>query len=291
MIRLRQISGIAGLSLLAGCADLRVSIPGVPQEQVDLITKGVGAAAKAARPISDEEEYYVGRAVAARILASYPLARGQELADYVNAVGQTVALHSQRPQTYGGYHFAVVEGDEVNAFACPGGTIFVTRGMLRSVRSEDELAAVLAHEVAHVNHRHGISAITKARWTEALAIIGTEAAKAYGSRELAQLVTIFEGSIDDVFKTLVVTGYGKSQEYDADETALLYLARAGYDPQALHAFIRRQLESGKETGGLLKSHPASSARVEKIRDAMPGGEADQGLIEARTRRFNAMLRR
>lgn len=290
MMRRHLFSLVALIWLLAGCAELGVRIPGMTPEQSDLITKGVSAAAKAARPISESEEYYVGRAVAARLIGTYPLLKSRELTDYVNAVGQTVALHSDMPNTYGGYHFAILDSDEVNAFACPGGIIFLTMGMLNAVQSEDELAAVLAHEVAHVNHRDGISAITKARWTEAVAIIGTEAAKAYGPRELAQLVNIFEGSIDDVFKTLVVNGYGRSQEHDADRTALDYLARAGYDPRALHAFVNRIMEKGQVTGGLLKTHPATSARVGRIRDALPETAGAPDLVRLRAKRFSAAVR-
>jgi len=290
MMGRQRFSLVAILLLLAGCAELGVRIPGMTPEQSDLITKGVSAAAKAARPISESEEYYVGRAVAARLIGTYPLLKSRELTDYVNAVGQTVALHSDMPDTYGGYHFAILESDEVNAFACPGGIIFLTRGMLNAVQNEDELAAVLAHEVAHVNHRDGISAITKARWTEAVAIIGTEAAKAYGPRELAQLVNIFEGSIDDVFKTLVVNGYGRSQEHEADRTALDYLARAGYDPRALHTFVNRIMEKGQVTGGLLKTHPATSARLDRIRDALPETGGNPELVRFRARRFSAAVR-
>ncbi|MBI1921586.1 MAG: M48 family metalloprotease [Geobacter sp.] len=291
MIRRLLFSSAAILCLLAGCADLGVRIPGMTPEQSDMITKSVSAAAKAARPVSESEEYYVGRAVAARLIGTYPLLKSRELTDYVNAVGQTVALYSDMPNTYGGYHFAILDSDEVNAFACPGGIIFITRGMLNAVQNEDELAAVLAHEVAHVNHRDGISAITKARWTEAVTIIGTEAAKAYGPRELAQLVSIFEGSIDDVFKTLVVNGYGRSQEHAADRTALDFLARAGYDPRALHNFVNRIMEEGKETGGLLKTHPATSARVEQIREALPEAAIDPTLVQRRSKRFSAAVRR
>lgn len=291
MMRRHLLALVAILCIFAGCAELGVRIPGMTPEQSDMITKSVSAAARAARPISESEEYYVGRAVAARLIGTYPLLKSRELTDYVNAVGQTVALHSDMPNTYGGYHFAILESDEVNAFACPGGIIFLTRGMMNAVQNEDELAAVLAHEVAHVNHRDGISAITKARWTEAVAILGTEAAKAYGPRELAQLVNIFEGSIDDVFKTLVVNGYGRSQEYDADRTALDYLARAGYDPRALHAFVNRIMERGKGTGGLLKTHPATSARLERITAALPEMAVDTEIVRLRANRFSAAVKR
>lgn len=279
----------AALCILAGCnlAGLSGALPsGLNSEHVTLAAKSARAVSVASRPISDSEEYYVGRAVAARILATYPLLRNSRLTEYVNLVGRTVALNSEKPNTYGGYHFAVLDSSEINAFACPGGIILITRGMLRAVRTEDELAAVLAHEVAHINHRDGIDAISTSRWTEALTIIGTETAKTYGSSDVARLTGIFEGSIDDVFKTLVVNGYGRGREEDADRTSLGYLARAGYDPKALESFLSRLAATGRgSSGGMLKTHPATSDRLESVRSGMPGSAADPVMEKARSARF------
>jgi predicted Zn-dependent protease len=281
----------AALFVLTGCnlAGLSGALPsGLNSEHVALAAKSVRAVSVASRSISDSEEYYVGRAVAARILATYPLLRNSRLTEYVNLVGQTVALNSEKPNTFGGYHFAVLDSAEVNAFACPGGTILITRGMLRSVRTEDELAAVLAHEVAHINHRDGIEAISKSRWTEALTIIGTEAVKTYGSSDVARLTGIFEGSIDDVFKTLVVNGYGRGQEEDADRTSLGYLSRAGYDPHALESFLSRLTATGQgASGGILKTHPATSDRLDVVRSNLPTSAVDPLLEKARESRFSA----
>jgi predicted Zn-dependent protease len=275
----------------AGCnlAGLSGALPsGLNSEHVTLAAKSAQAVSAASRPISDSEEYYVGRAVAARILATYPILRNSKLTEYVNMVGQTVALNSEKPNTFGGYHFAILDSAEVNAFACPGGTILITRGMLGAARTEDELAAVLAHEVAHINRRDGIAAISKSRWTEALTIIGTETVKTYGSSDVARLTGIFEGSIDDVFKTLVVNGYGRSQEEDADRTALGYLAGAGYDPKALESFLNRLVAAGRgSSGGILKTHPATSDRLEIVRSNLPNRMVDPLKEKARTGRFVA----
>lgn len=273
--------------LLAGCR-----LQDLTPEQVGMITRSITATAKAVRPISDEEEYYVGRSVAARILAEYHLVKDRRLIDYVNEVGEAVALQSEKPFTYGGYHFAVIDTPIVNAFACPGGIIFITRGMVSAVRSEDELAAVLAHEVAHVNHRDGVNAIEKSRWTEAVTVIGTEAARTYGSQDVARLANIFEGSIDDVFKTLVVNGYGRTQELSADQTALTYLERAGYDPQALRTFlVRLEKEGAGGKGGMLQTHPGTADRIANVEANMPDRRADSALVRVRTERFDRILGR
>lgn len=271
---------LAAFLLLPACR-----LENITADQIGMISRSVTSTVKAARPISEEEEYYVGRAVAAKILSSQPLVHNKKLTDYVNLVGQSVALHSEKPFTHGGYHFAVLESSEMNAFACPGGLIFITRGMLNAVRNEDELAAVLAHEVGHINHRDGIGAISQSRWTEALTVIGSEAARNYGSQDVAKLVGLFEGSIDDVFKTLVVNGYGRSQEYAADLASLKYLDAAGYDPNALKIFLDRLMAQAKgPEGGIMKTHPATSDRVDNVKANMPDPK-DSGGFKERTRRF------
>jgi len=283
---MKRTLGICGILLLlyghapAGFLD---SI----SKHLDTLTTTTTAAEKAARPISDEEEYYVGRAVAARILATYPLLNNKKQTDYINAIGMVLALQSEKPYTHGGYHFAILDTDEMNAFACPGGIIFITRGMLKATTNEEELAAVLAHEIAHVNHRDGISSIKKSRWTEAVTIIGSKAAENYGPKELSKLTSIFEGSIDDIVKTLVVNGYGKSQEYSADKTALLFLTKAGYNAAALRDFLERQGKNGKASeGGIMKTHPGTADRIDNIKGDVSSASCDAGLIKKRTDRFS-----
>jgi beta-barrel assembly-enhancing protease len=282
------LTGILGiLLLLTGCGSVQVQDM---SQHMGFVTKAATATHKAARPISDEEEYYVGRAVAARILSIYPLSKDEYPAAYVNLIGKSIAIHSDKPFTYGGYHFAILNSHEKNAFACPGGIIFITKGMFSAVKNEDELAAVLAHEIAHITHRDGISAIQSSRWTEALTIIGSNTMKQYGSQELSQLVHLFEGSIDDVFRTLVVNGYGRSQEYSADETATVLLLRAGYSPEALKDLLTRvRGEGGTQAGGMLKTHPATTDRIENISSHMPLGRTDNLLIQKRTARFFKIL--
>ena len=172
-ISFREGGILLSLVLLAGCAEvvqMGTSVGDgmgkISKEDKEAIDRMAAQTAKAVRPMTDEEEYYVGRAVAATILGQYRLYANERLTSYVNAVGQAVALASDRPFTYGGYHFAILDTEEVNALSCPGGIIFITRGMLQKTRNEDELAAVLAHEVAHVNHKDGLAAIQKSRWVE-----------------------------------------------------------------------------------------------------------------------------
>jgi len=243
----------------------------------------------ATRTMSDEEEYYLGRAVAAKILSEYGLLENDALTDYVNRVGLTTAIHSDKPYTYGGYHFAVLDTGGINAFACPGGLIFITSSMVDALTNEEELAAVLAHEVAHVAHRDGVASIRKSRWLEVVGIIGTEAAREFGSKDVSSLATLLEGSVNDVFKTLVTKGYGREQEYRADATALTILEGAGYNPWALADFLTTLKAKKKTKGGLLKTHPSSKNRLRKVKENMPEAEADESLTAKRAERFKTSV--
>jgi predicted Zn-dependent protease len=259
-------------------------------ERIEAVTSTVKSIDKATRGISDDEEYYIGRAVAARLASTYPLYRNLRQTEYLNQIGQTIALHTEKPTTFGGYHFALLDSPEINAFACPGGIILITRGMLSSVKSEDELAAVLAHEIGHVIHRDGISAIQSSRWTETLLVIGSNAAREFGPKDTAKLVSLFEGSIDDVVKTLVVKGYGRDQEKAADASALGYLAAAGYDPQGLTGYLKRLEQGGKGSkGGILTTHPGTDERLENIVQASVSG-VDTSSLPRRTKRFADLTR-
>ncbi|MDQ7010563.1 MAG: M48 family metalloprotease, partial [Mariprofundaceae bacterium] len=117
--------------------------------------------AQALIPISDEQEKILGRAVAARVIERFSIEDAPEKTYYLNLVGTAIAQRSDRPDI--GYHFAILATDDVNAYACPGGFIFVTRGVLDMVQDEAELAAVLAHEIAHVTERHIIKEMQKSK--------------------------------------------------------------------------------------------------------------------------------
>jgi predicted Zn-dependent protease len=183
----------------------------------------------------------------------------------------------------------LLASDTINAFACPGGLIFITKGMLDSIQNEDELAAVLAHEVAHISHGDGISSIKKSRWVEAVQVIGSKAAEEYGSRELSTLVRVFEGSIEDVFKTLVVNGYGRKQELKADSSALIYLDSAGYYPHALTDFVERVLQNENSSKrGLLKTHPGAAERRKNILASLLKRETKNVINIKRSKRFKRL---
>ena len=259
--------------LLASCATatqvattVGVSSGVITHGQKQMIDQTAVKTEEAARPISESEEYYIGRGVAARIVSQYKPYKHFGTVWYVNHVGATLALNSSRPYTYGGYHFAVLDTDEINAFACPGGIIFVTRGMLDLAENEDQLAAVLAHEIGHVSEKHGLDAIKKARWTEAATALGMAAASQYTGAQMAGLVNLFEGTVNDVFQTLVVNGYGRGDEYEADSLAIGTMSRAGYDPREFVNILQTlDRVQQQRSDGILATHPDMADRIQKAR--------------------------
>jgi predicted Zn-dependent protease len=246
-------------------------------------------AMQAAQPLSPSEEYYLGRAVAAQILSTYPLSPDPQLQLYLNLVGQTVARKSSRPNPYRGYHFGVLDSPEPNAFACPGGIILITRGLMALCADEDELAAALAHEVAHVARRDGVRAIKASRWAEVVAAVRLQKAKAKGGRA-AELANLYAGSIEDVHKTILVNGYGRKSEWAADLETLRTLREAGYNPQALGSLLAKMTSQTTDAKGIYRTHPPTEMRERLAHlKAQKGGPPDEAGEKNRARRFQQQV--
>ena len=199
------------------------SIGVITKSQAKSISKSSKAVARSFEDFTPEQEYYIGRTVGAVIINKYKPYHNQIANAYINLLGQTLASASDMPETFNGYHFSILDSDEINALAAPGGLIFITRGMLRCCRNEDAVAAVLAHEIGHVQFKHGLQAIKKSRITSALVTIGTESAKTFGKEDLARLTATFEDSISDITSTLVNNGYARNFERQADIAAVTIL--------------------------------------------------------------------
>jgi len=237
--------------------------------------------------ITEEEEYYIGRSVAALILSRYPVYQNDGLTQYVNTVGSAVALFSDRPEIFAGYHFLILATDEVNAMAAPGGLIFVTKGLLRRCKDEETLALILAHEIGHVAAKHGLQAIKKSRLTDAFMFLGTQAVQRYGPQEIAQLTTMFEGVLSDIVEQIVVRGYDRSSEYDADGLAVRFAARTGFEPSAIVRFLGTMVgdKSTAAGKGWFTTHPAPQDRIDRANRAIAALGAAPKIDAARTQRF------
>ncbi len=284
------IAAAAVLGFLASCSTL--------QQGVDMLGKAADAADKADQviavgqkirssfaEITEEEEYYIGRAVAALILSKYPAYDKPALNQYVNTMGNAIALFSDRPEVYAGYHFLVLDTDEVNALSAPGGLIFVTRGLIKRCADEEMLALVLAHEIGHVSAKHGLQAIKKSRMTETFTFLAGQAAAQWGPQELAKATALFQGVLDDIVQQLVVRGYDRSAEFEADALAVRFAVGAGYDPTGIQRFLKTMVGEGGGGLGWFKTHPSSEQRLERV-GAEIGAISPAPRIEVvRTSRF------
>jgi len=293
----RVLGGLLLLVCLGGCvtaADLGTSIAvssGLMTEgQARSLAEAATGIAKAFTDITPEQEYYIGRAVAATVVASYRPSEAQQANRYLNLVGQTLAQASDRPETFGGYHFLLVNSEEVNAFAAPGGLIFVSRGLLRCCRSEDAVAAVLAHEISHVQLKHGLQAIQKNNLNAALANIAAAGARELGGPELGELTQLFESSVKDVAITLMNNGYSRDFERQADAAAVTLLQRLGYDQYALIDMLTVMEKQLPPTGpGFASTHPSPAERMAEIgKDLKEVKRASASVV--RQRRFESAMR-
>ena len=262
----------------------------ITPEQGESIRKSAVAVGKTFDSITPEQEYYIGRTVAATIINSYKPCTQPDAHEYINLLGQTLARFSSLPETFGGYHFLLMDTDEINAFAAPGGLIMISRGMLRCCKSEDALAAMLAHEIGHVQHRHGLQAIKKGRLTSALTILTTESAKSLAGEQLAELTQNFENTITDITATMVNSGYSRAFERQADQAAVAILKRSGYDPLALVDVLeamQQQLKTDKR--GFAKTHPDPESRIADIRKLI-GNQQAPTASAARQARFASYVK-
>ena len=185
-----------------------------------------------------------------------------DLVAYLNLIGKTLVINSPRPEIFNGYRVNILDSDEINAFATPGGHIFLTRGLVASATSEDALAAVIAHEIAHIQLQHGLRAIRNNRFTQALLLTGTAAVGATTGQDLSELVDIFSESVNEIVATLVTNGFSRAQEFEADILAMELMALAGYQPSALIDMLRvLEVNQRGQPGGFNQTHPAPGDRI------------------------------
>lgn len=265
---------LLGLSLTS-CAQLTGLGTGIAQKagvlsssQAESINRSSAAVSKTFADITPSQEYYLGRSVSASLLSKYNVASHVQENYYLNLIGKTLVLSSAKANTYPNYHFLILDSDEINAFAAPSGFIFVTKGMIRLCKNEDDLAAVLAHEISHVLNAHALRAIKTSRISSALTVIGSEGLKTAANNSIVnQLLGTFEGSIDDMTQTLTNSGYGRSLESEADKTAVALLQNSGYNAEGLVRVLER-LKAKTKPGAkdFTATHPDTDDRISEIKD-------------------------
>jgi predicted Zn-dependent protease len=205
-----------------------------------------------------QAEIVFGRGLAARILGKYAYYENDKLNNYVNKIGRGLAQFANRPEIE--FKFAVIDSESINAFAAPGGYIFITKGSIRKMDDEAELAAVLSHEIAHVTERHIVKELN---------IKGTDASPASGFAQVlgggsGAVKVVFTQMVDQAADILFEKGLKHQDEFDSDRVATFIITSAGYDPLALKRYLTKISETEKETKGMTSTHPSFSERIKNV---------------------------
>jgi len=218
--------------------------------------------------ISEAQEIEIGRKTHPQILQQYGRYDDEALQQYVNEVGQRIAAKSHRPNLQ--YTFTVLDGDDVNAFALPGGYVYITRGIMAYLNSEAELAAVLGHEIGHVTARHSVRQQTGATAAGVGAMV---VGILTGSGDLANVANMAGSAL--------VSGYGREMELEADQLGAEYLDRIGYEPEAMIDVVRLlknqemlEVQMARQENrkprvyhGVFASHPDNDTRLREVVEA------------------------
>jgi len=186
----------------------------------------------------------------------------ESLQRYINLVGNAVAANSKRPSIP--YRFAVLDSPVQNAFAAPGGVVFISKALLGVVENESELAAVLAHEIGHVAGKHAIKSIRRAQFLQGVGTITSASMKGSKGKQ-------FESMIGDLQTTLFDKGLDKNMEFEADSAAMETAYRTGYDPRGMINVLKKlqKIEAGSvKKGSWFSTHPPLEDRIANLEDQL-----------------------
>lgn len=252
------------LSLLLGALCLPAAAPAIDFKKLDLDKmKQASEKLKPLRELSEGDEIELGKGVAANLLGAARLVNDPQLQAYVNRLGKWLAMHSDRPQLP--WRFGVLDTASVNAFATPGGYVFITRGMLARCRDEAELAGVLAHEISHVVEKHALNTMRKG----ALAGLAADAFGEYAAKKGKESLTKLVSAGTEIY----TRGLDKEDEFAADRAGVVVAARAGYDPYGLPGVLQTLASINPKDDAvalMFKTHPDPGKRLELITAVMEG---------------------
>jgi predicted Zn-dependent protease len=232
------------------------------------------------------EEVRFGREVAARVIARFGLYENDALMKYVNLIGRGLAQSTNRPEIE--FRFAILNTDEINGYATPGGYIFLTKGAVKKMQDEAELAGALAHEIGHVVEKHAVKELN---------IKGTDDSATSG---LAHLVggssestrAAFAQAVDKALDKLFKDGYKREDETQADKDAVVFCALAGYDPYGLARYFERlnAIKGGKQTEVIDRTHPSFESRIALIKTTISEEGIDTGSTKINKERFAVAMK-
>lgn len=218
-----------------------------------IVATSVTAAAQI-RLISVEDEILMGREAQQQVRRQVPAVSDREVTAYVAWIGRRLAARAGGPAYP--YSFSVANYREINAFALPGGPVFITEGLLRQLKTEGELAGVLGHEIGHVIARHSSERLAKQQLTQGLLSALVVGSGDYNAAQVGQLV----GS-------MINMKYGREDELESDALGVRIMAEAGYDPKAMIRVMEvlAKASSGSRQPEFFSTHPAPENRSARIK--------------------------
>ena len=214
--------------------------------------------------MSENQEIALGKKHHAQVLQQTPAYKDKDLQDYVQSIGDSLSLNSHRPNLF--YRFTVLDSPDINAFALPGGYIYINRGLMAYLASEEELAAVLGHEIGHVTARHSVRQYSQSQ----LMGILSAAVQMNSGRTAGDIANVASGAL--------LAGYGREMELEADNLGAQYLYKDGYSTNGMMNVLsvlkdqeiyskemsKKRGEESKNYHGIFVSHPSNDKRLKKI---------------------------
>ncbi len=250
-----------------------------PLKITEILAKGV----KSFGDVPEETEIQIGKDLSAGLLGTTPLVDDPAVQNYVNRIGRWLAMQTERPDLP--WTFAVIDTDTVNAFAAPGGYVFVTRGLFLMLRNEAELAGVIGHEISHVLRRHHLVAIEKQM-------------RASLATDLTGMLVDYDSEMVDALvgagMELYAKGLDREDEFEADGMGVVVAARSGYDAYGLPAMLMtlyNSSETDQNLTFLFSTHPPTVDRLENLDQEMQGRMDQYSGAAGQTKRFQEIQKR
>ncbi len=247
---------------------------------------GIGDVLSSTGEIDYDSEFAIGQSLALEGFGRYGLpVMNMELQKYVNTVGNAVVRNSSRSDIP--YRFVIVKSSLYNAFACPGGIIFLSSALVKSMEDESQLASVLAHEIAHVSHKHALSSIKRAKFFDGVGKITVSTMKGNKGKQ-------FQGLIGNLQTVLFDRGLDKSMEFEADISGMEATYRTGYDPSAfidVLTMLQNKEYNASKAGSWFSTHPPLDQRIAKCRNQMTLYRDSQNMATVKDRflKYRAMI--
>jgi predicted Zn-dependent protease len=251
-------------ALIAGLALSALSAGAAAQFNLNRLIDTAKNLRQATQEVDEHQEAEIGREYAAVLVGAAPLLANAEVQRYVNRVGRWLSLHSERPDL--DWQFGVLDSENINAFATPGGYVLMTKGLLARLKNEAELAGVLAHEITHVVKKHHLTAMRKGKGLEA----GASALSDYLAQQ-GQRSPVAKERLVGGIKEVTLRGLDKDDEFEADRMGVVIAARAGYDPYGLPSVLQMLQSLNPQDSSLalmFATHPDPNSRLDALERAI-----------------------